>query len=170
MPYPIELEKIAGQAITKQDDNDAFCYYVEDDDLSDAELDQLVDQLAAPIVAGIDCIACANCCNHLDVYLTEADAQRLSTGFLIPLEVIQERYIDHPRAQAEEEWGVFKASPCQFLSGSRCSIYEHRPDSCRAYPEFTPDFRWQVRHVMGGYGLCPIIYHLIEALKTELRW
>jgi hypothetical protein len=168
--YPIDLAYIAAQAAQQQDDNEAFRYYVEDDDLSDSDLDILVERLAAPILAAIDCTQCANCCRHLDVYLTPSDAERLAQGLFIPLESLQTEYIDHPRAQTEDEWGVLAQHPCHFLHGTRCSIYPHRPESCRAYPEFTPDFRWQLGHILGGYGLCPIIYHLIETLKAEMQW
>jgi uncharacterized protein len=165
-----DLDFIAGQAVILQDDNDAFRYYVEDDECSDEELDRLVEAIAAPIIAAINCQECANCCRNLDVYLTSDDAERLSKGLLIPLAAVEDRYIDHHRAEAEGEWGVFKAKPCVFLAGKSCSIYEHRPESCRAYPEFTPDFRWQLGHILEGAGLCPIIYNVMEAMKHELKW
>jgi hypothetical protein len=164
------LAFIAQQATDHQDDYEAFRYYVEDDDLSDEELDRLVKRIAEPIIAGIDCTTCANCCRNLDVYLTPSDAQRLSKGLLISLSQIQDDYIDYHRAEPEGEWGMLRAKPCRFLVGTQCSIYDHRPESCRAYPEFTPDFRWQLGHILAGVGLCPIIYNVIERMKQELNW
>lgn len=165
-----DLAYIAAQAQVNLDDNEAFRYYVEDDELSDAELDTLVTQIAQPIIDAIDCTQCANCCRCLDVYLTPQDAQRLSEGLLAPLAQIETTYLDRARAQAAGEWSMFKARPCAFLAGKRCTIYPYRPESCRAYPEFTPDFRWQLGHILEGYGLCPIIYNVIEAMKKELKW
>lgn len=165
-----DLELIKQQAIQQADDYEAFRYYVEDEDLSDAELDQLIEALAAPIIAAIDCTQCGNCCRNLDVYLTPADGQRLADGLFIPLDAVQETYIDHARAAQEEEWGMFRQKPCAFLQGNLCGVYAHRPESCRAYPEFTPDFRWQLGHILGGVGLCPIIYNVVEALKVRLKW
>lgn len=149
------------------DDYEAFRYYVEDyDELSDSELDALVEEIAAPIIKAVDCTQCANCCRSLDVYLTPGDAERLSQAVLIPLSEI----IDHPRAETEGEWGVFKQQPCAFLNEKLCSVYEHRPTSCREYPAFTPDFRWLLGDLLGGVGICPIIYHTIEELKKRLKW
>src|SRR5687768_13408464 len=132
-----DLGYIAAQAAINADDNDAFRYYVEDDDLSDAELDQLVEEIATPIIAAIDCTQCGNCCRSLHVYLTPDDASRISNGLNIPLSEIQEHYIDHDSAAQEEEWGMFKHQPCAFLNGKLCTVYQYRPQSCRDYPEFT---------------------------------
>lgn len=169
-PYPIDLVFIATEAINRADDYDAFRYFVELDERTDAELDALIEKIAAPIIAAIDCKRCANCCRSLDVYLTESDAERLATGSFIPLEQLLNDTIDRNRAAANEEWGVFRHKPCQFLNGTLCSVYEHRPESCRMYPVFTPDFRWTLDEVLGGVGLCPIIYHTIEQLQQILGW
>lgn len=161
----MDLEAIAKHAAENADDYAAFRYYIEDyDELSDAELDTLVEEIAAPIIAAIDCTQCGNCCRSLDVYLTPEDAERLPA--LIPLSEV----IDHARAEAVEEWGMFKQKPCVFLTGKLCSIYEHRPTSCREYPALTPDFRWLMGDILGGVDLCPIIYHTIEELKKHLKW
>ena len=135
----------------------------------DAELDALVDSLAAPIIAAIDCTLCANCCRTLDVYLTPADADRLADGLMIPLDEIMTRHVDRESAAAVEEWGKLRARPCAFLDGKLCSIYDHRPDSCRAYPIFTPDFRWTLDETLPGAAPCPIIYHLLDALIKRLE-
>lgn len=158
-----DLDQISKLAVQAADDNEAFRYYVEDDALTDLELDALVEEIAAPIIAAIDCKTCGNCCRSLDVYLTPEDAVRLAQ---IPLSEI----IDHAGAEAEGEWGRFKHKPCTFLTGNLCTVYEHRPASCREYPAFTPDFRWQLAYILGGVGLCPIIYNTIVALKKHLNW
>jgi len=170
MVFEIDLAFIARQAQQRADDYEAFRYYVELDARSDRELDQLVEQIAAPIIDAIDCTQCGNCCRHLDVYLTPEDAQRLATGLNCSYADVQDRYINHPQAEQEGEWGMFHAKPCAFLNGNLCTVYAHRPESCRAYPEFTPDFRWQLGHILGGVGSCPIIYHVIELLQRELKW
>ncbi len=168
--YPIDLAYISTEAANRADDYDAFRYFVELDERTDAELDTLVEKIAAPIIAAIDCKQCANCCRSLDVYLAESDAERLAAGSFIPIEQLLNDTIDRDRAAANEEWGVFRHKPCQFLNGTLCSVYEHRPESCRMYPVFTPDFRWTLEEVLGGVGLCPIIYYTIEQLQRELGW
>lgn len=136
--------------------------------LDDAKFDAFVDQVAAPISAAIDCTQCANCCRSLDVYLVENDARRLSDGLTIPIDQIETRYIDHETAAEVEEWGKFKQRPCAFLKGNLCSVYTHRPESCRLYPAFTPDFRWTIEDTIDGASLCPIIYHVLSALCDHL--
>lgn len=165
-----DLSYLAAEAKRRADDYEAFRYFVELDERSDEALDALVDEIAAPIIAAIDCTECANCCRSLTVYVTEADAHHLAAGNLIPVEQIIETYIDREQAQAVEEWGMFKQSPCAFLRDKRCSLYEHRPESCRIYPVFTPDFRWTLEDILGGVGLCPIIYNVVEELQKTLGW
>lgn len=162
----IDLAFIQAEAIRRKDDYEAFAYYVELDDRSDVALDALVDAIAEPIIAAIDCTKCANCCRSLDVFLTPNDAERLSPVSFISLDQV----LDHQAGQAVGEWAKFTHQPCIFLNDKRCTIYDHRPDSCRMYPIFTPQFRWTVRDILSGVGLCPIIYHVIEDLQAVLDW
>jgi Fe-S-cluster containining protein len=166
MPYTLDLATIAAQAAQRQDEFEVLRYTIEllEDELPDPALDALVEEVAAPIIAAIDCTQCANCCRSLDVYLTPADADRLAEGLHVPLEEVMARHVDRERASTEGEWGRIKAHPCPFLAGKLCSLYPHRPESCRLYPVFTPDFRWTLEDLLGGAGLCPIIYHVLDAL------
>ncbi len=158
----IDLDQLKQLANQHHDDFEVMRYLLEiDDDLPDTDLDAVVTTLAQPIIDAIDCTQCANCCRSLDVYLTESDAQRLAAGIPIPVAEISTRYIDHKAAVAEGEWGQFRARPCAFLAGNLCTVYEHRPESCRIYPVFTPDFRWTLTDLIAGAGLCPIIYNVL---------
>ena len=86
MPYTIDLAHIAAMAAQRRDEFEVLRYTIEllEDELPDAALDALVDEIAAPVIAGIDCTQCANCCRNLDVYLTPADADRLAEGLNLP--------------------------------------------------------------------------------------
>lgn len=169
-PLEIDLDYIAVQAAKNQDDYEAFRYYIELDEQSDVALDALAEEVAAPVVAGIDCTTCANCCRHLSVYLTAADAARLANGINVSMNAFTQTYVETNGARAEGEWGKLQARPCPFLLGKLCSIYPHRPESCRLYPVFSPDFRWTLEDLFGGIGLCPIIYNVVERLKIVLKW
>ena len=79
------------------------------------------------------------------------------------------RHVDREAAAAEGEWGRIAAHPCPFLGGKLCTIYAHRPEACRLYPVFTPDFRWTLEDLLGGAGLCPIIYHVLDALGPAIE-
>lgn len=164
-----DLDAIKQLAAQHHDDFEVMRYLLEaDDDLDDAMLDARVEAIAAPIIAAIDCTQCANCCRSLDVYLTESDAQRLAGGIHVPVSEISTCYIDRDSATAVDEWGKFRAHPCTFLQGKLCSVYEHRPESCRLYPAFTPDFRWTLADTIEGAALCPIIYNTLAALRNQV--
>jgi hypothetical protein len=67
------------------------------------------------------CTRCGLCCDGTlfgDVELTDREADRLT---LIGIEV------------EEQSRGAAMNQPCTALRGRRCSIYPHRPGSCRAF-------------------------------------
>jgi hypothetical protein len=162
-----DLDTLRQLAVERHDEFEVMRYTLEAEaDLDDALLDAWIDTIAAPIVAAIDCTQCANCCRVLDVYLVEEDAHRLASGLLIPLEEVQTRYID-PAAEVEE-WGKLRQRPCAFLKGKLCSVYRHRPESCRLYPIFTPDFRWTLADTIAGAGICPIIYNVVSEVCAQV--
>jgi Fe-S-cluster containining protein len=165
-----DLDEIKRRAAERHDAFEVMRYMLElADELPDAEIDALVDEVAAPIIAAIDCTQCANCCRSLDVYLTPEDANCLAEGVHIPLNAILDAYVDQPAAQAVDEWGKFHARPCAFLKGNLCSVYAHRPESCRLYPSFTPDFRWTLEDTIEGASLCPIIYNVLSAMVEKVE-
>lgn len=160
-----DLDQVTQLAASHHDEFEVMRYMLEaDDDIGDQTLDRIVDDIAAPIIAAIDCTQCANCCRSLDVYITDQDARRLAEGINIPVNEIIAQYIDRQSAAEVEEWGKFRSQPCTFLSGKRCRIYAHRPETCRTYPAFTPDFRWTLTDTIAGAGLCPIIYNVLIAM------
>ncbi len=162
--------RIAALAAARRDEFEVLRYTLEllEDELPDEALDRLVEAVAAPIIAAIDCTQCANCCRTLDVYLTPEDAARLAAGLDLSLEETIARHIDRDMA-AVEEWGRLSCRPCAFLDGRLCRIYAHRPESCRTYPALTPDFRWTLADTLQGAGICPIIYHVLDALSRRFN-
>lgn len=166
-----DLDTIKRLAAERRDDFEIMRYMLEFEDESDetdAKIDAIVEAIAAPIIEAIDCTQCGNCCRSLDVYLTQADAERLAAGVQIPLHEIETRYIDHYSAELVHEWGRFRDKPCAFLKGKLCSVYAHRPDSCRDYPVLTPMFRWILEDMLDGAALCPILYHVLDAMAAQV--
>jgi Fe-S-cluster containining protein len=137
------------------------------EDISDEELDRIVEQVAAPIREAIDCTACGNCCRTLQVHVTPGDVELLAHGVDIPVRDIHVNYLTGEGCAEIEEWRKFKHSPCAFLQDKRCSVYEFRPETCRAYPELT-DFRWLIDTYIEGARLCPIIYNTLVAMVSRV--
>lgn len=172
-PLITDLDAIKRLSAERRDEFEVMRYtleamYDEPNAPDDAEIDRRVEAIAAPIIAAIDCTQCANCCRALLVSLVPKDADRLAEAVEIPVASVIERYVDLERGAEVEEWGVFRDRPCAFLKGNLCSIYTHRPGSCRLYPQFTPDFRWTLEHTIAGTGFCPIIYNVVSQLCAEV--
>ena len=172
MPHPLitDLDEIRRLTAERHATFDALREALEfDGTLTDEALDSLVDDLAGPIAAAIDCKQCANCCRSLDVCLVPTDIDRLSTALLIPVEDVIDRYADETRGQEQGEWAIIPAHPCPFLRGKLCSIYAHRPHACRIYPQFTPDFRYNLEDTIEGAAFCPIIYNVLSTLVERVE-
>lgn len=173
-PLITDLDRIAALAEAQHDDTRAFTHYVESmwtrERRSSAELDALVDAIAAEVAPQIDCTACANCCRGFTVGLTPDDIPPLADALHLPPERVIARFVDRKAGAKVYEWGVFRQTPCAFLDGKRCSVYAHRPQSCRDFPAFTPYFRWLIDEIAAGAGNCPIIFNVIERLKHALGW
>jgi len=160
-----DLDELKILADKHSDDFEVLSYMMDFHvDVTDEQIDDWVDRIAEPIVKAIDCTKCANCCNTLDVYLTEDDAKRLNEGVDVTIDDI----IDRESAQKVGEWGKFKTSPCIFLKNKMCSVYEYRPNSCRTYPIFTPDFRWTIDDIREGTPICPIIFNVLRTLYQRI--
>lgn len=159
------LEQLEELSVAHADDFDVMRYQLQlDDELDDHKLDALVDNIASKIIASIDCTKCANCCRKLSVYLEPQDIHTLAVSSHVPSQSVLEEYVDTISARTQGEWGVFRQVPCAFLAEDICSVYPHRPRSCRAYPQVTPDFRWVLPDLIEGASICPIIYNMLLTL------
>lgn len=160
----IDLRRVAQLAAARRDEFEVLRYTLElDDDIDDVRLDALVEQLAAPIMAAIDCTQCANCCSKLGVDVTREDVVRLALALKIPLENFIARYVN---GDSEDDW-TLRAQPCPFLKAKLCSVYAHRPEACRIYPAFTPDFRWVIADLIASAAYCPIAYNVLSELSGQ---
>lgn len=167
-PLITDLNEIQRLAESQRDAFEVMGYMLEIyEEIPDEEIDRVVNEIADPIRAAIDCTECGNCCRSLQVHVTKEDVQRLSDGIHIPVEDIMTRHISHDQCAEIGEWAKLDPQPCPFLNGSVCSVYEHRPETCRAYPEFA-DFRWLIDTYIDGAALCPIIYNTMVAMLKRV--
>ena len=165
-----DLETISLLAKQRKDEFDVLRYQLQyDDDLSDEKIDEWAEAIAAPIVAAIDCTKCANCCRGLTVQLGADDIANLANVTGHTGEAVQAIYVDAETFSDDPDIiGTFRHKPCFFLRGKLCSIYSHRPEACRMYPQFTPDFRWMLNWLIEGAGKCPIIYNVLDAVSAQV--
>lgn len=163
-----DLAEIKILAEKRYDDFEVMLYRLQyDEDLTDEQIDCVVDAIAKPIVDAIDCRECANCCRNSDIQLGEDDLEHLSKGVDIPLGQIHQQ-VEIQVSDDPDIVGIFNSKPCIFLKNNLCSVYVHRPTSCRDYPQFTPDFRWRLKWMIGDTHLCPIIYNVLNVMLGEV--
>lgn len=93
---------------------------------------QLVDEFAHAVEPLAACRrGCAHCC-HIRVEMTELEAERLGTA----LGRTPNRRLRYMPVEA----GAYGYdTPCPFLHGGECSIYEHRPFGCRKHHSLDQD-------------------------------
>ena len=66
---------------------------------------------------------------------------------------------------------IMNTIPCHFLSGSSCNIYEDRFTECREFPHLhKPHFTSRLFGTMIYYGMCPIIFNVVEQLKDAVHF
>jgi hypothetical protein len=89
---------------------------------------------AAGVVACKD--GCSHCC-HIDVTVAESEAALIGKAIDRQPDRTAGVHINDIDTQAYQR--RFFGVPCPFLENSRCSIYEHRPLSCRRHVSLDDD-------------------------------
>jgi uncharacterized protein len=134
---------------------------------SNRRLNALVYQIGREVQAAVDCRGCGDCCRGLDISVTAPDIRRLSRGIGIAPEEFAGRYT---RLDEDGDPEIPSAPCCPFLSGNLCSVYRHRPKTCRSYPHLHRDFRARSHQLLRNVGKCPIVFNVLEELKARLAW
>jgi hypothetical protein len=123
-------------------------------------LDQMFRAAYSEISPKIDCTLCAACCKELQPEIAADEFSRLSETSP------PEHFIS-----VKDNNGAYRYymnNPCCFLENNLCSIYTSRPAACSSYPHLDlPGIRFRLRTVFEQGGKCPIVYHVIESLKSE---
>ncbi|MCS6989785.1 MAG: YkgJ family cysteine cluster protein [Chloroherpetonaceae bacterium] len=159
----LDLSLIEKQAKEKESENLAFAKFLRR--FPSKTLDALVERLNARIEPLIDCKACANCCKRLRAVALETELPALANAKGVSVEAFKQTFV-----QPYKEGFYFKSSPCPMLrADNRCEIYDARPACCRTFPNLVGEhFKYRFKSVMEKYPICPIAFHVVEALKTEL--
>jgi Fe-S-cluster containining protein len=160
-PIPIDLDHIRREADAKAEENAVFRDFLRRRD--GAEIDRLVHQLDGEITPRVDCTACGNCCKSLIIHTEPEENERVAARMGMPLAQWEETYLERSMGGKT----VLNQIPCHFLTGTRCSVYEDRFSDCREFPHLHRDhFTERLFSTMMYYGVCPILYHVVERLKA----
>ena len=90
----------------------------------------------------------------------------MSAGLKISEEELVGKYLE---AGEEPSTFIFNKTPCPFLTGNDCSVYEHRPQDCRSYPHLhKKEFDTRLIQAVRNCSVCPVVFNVFERLKNEL--
>ena len=134
--------------------------------LSNTELDALVQETTNAVWAQIDCTTCGNCCRTLQIVVDDKDIHRLSTRLGITIKQFTQKYV----GIAEDKIKHFRSVPCPFLGDDNiCSVYEDRPLACREFPYLhIPGFRQRTLTMIENCSSCPIVFNVWQRLKKAI--
>ena len=153
---------IAVLATEREAENDAFRLYLKNS--NSKETDLLVQELNSEIEPQIDCTSCGACCKVLMINVKKAEAQNLASHLKISETDFKNKYIE----ESQQGQLIINQMPCHFLEDSRCTVYEHRFTECREFPHLHRDnFKDRLFGTLIHYAMCPIIFNVVEALKTK---
>ncbi|UEG49568.1 YkgJ family cysteine cluster protein [Ferruginibacter lapsinanis] len=162
MQLQTNLASIAEVAIAKEKENEDFKDFLQSKDA--AAIDEIVHRLNTEISPKIDCTTCGNCCRSLMINVSDAEADNLANHLQISTADLKATYIEKGAGGLM----IINQIPCHFLEGTKCSIYEHRFAGCRAFPHLDlPKFTSRLFSTFMYYSMCPIIFNVVETLKTE---
>ena len=97
--------------------------------------------MGAKLPVFYNCAKCPGyCCTYPQIPVSDYDIKRLAKRFEIGAKVAFERFTKPAedgkgRVMRHREDQIFQTA-CRFLHAEtrRCTVYEHRPHACRAYP------------------------------------
>ena len=163
--YINDPEQLALIAAPKEAENDGFTGWLQAHGMDVALLDAQVHRIYQKVEAGIDCTQCGNCCNSLIIDVSAEEITRCASAMEISGGEFKEKYIE----ESQQGRCFISSIPCHFFADKKCTIYDLRFADCREFPHLhKPDFLKRLLGTLLHYTRCPIIYHTIEELKTEL--
>jgi Fe-S-cluster containining protein len=164
----LEYENLEKLAEAKEDENWAFRRFLKmQNRMSGRRLDQLVHEITDRVWKTIDCTACGRCCRCVRPCFSQKDQKILSSKLNISDQDFRNQYLVQEQTDDGMKW-ILKKTPCPFLAGNACSVYENRPRECREYPYLhKPEFTHRLIGMLERIPVCPIVFQVMEELKLE---
>ncbi len=138
---------------------------------------------------GFRCTACGNCCKGTIVLITDADVRRVMDGTGLSAREIVRFFSNVEMPKDDSLWirlGKRRVTMglrwhpsrtrCKFLGEDEmCTIYEHRPVTCRTHPfDMETNDNWGVTDLSISEVVdCPHEWdgdHTVRELKSAERW
>ena len=164
----IDLVQIRTIAAMREKENLRFRQFLKQSDLESDDIDRRVCEITAHVWAGIDCTTCANCCREMKPTFSEEDVSRVVRRLGMDRQQFINTYLQKTEPGESKPWET-RITPCPFLKGNLCSIYEDRPGDCSDYPHlFKPGFVSRAWGTIARTFTCPIAYEVMEELKKSL--
>jgi Fe-S-cluster containining protein len=115
------------------------------------------------VFAAIDCKRCANCCYKIGPAFRPYEINDFAQSLGLTTDSLIEQYLKWDPTESIYE---ARSKPCPFLGEDQlCTVYEHRPESCRQYPHTdSSDFANSRYMHANNSAVCPAVYHVIEEL------
>lgn len=129
--------------------------------------------VAAGVQTGIDCTACANCCRHSIVRITDEEIAAIASDLGLAVADAEHRYTEPDPEDSSRRILKSTHDGCVFLDGNLCLIYETRPQACRDFPHLatgTHSLGGRVSSLCRWAALCPIIFNAIEIYKRQVGY
>jgi Fe-S-cluster containining protein len=100
------------------------------------------------------------------INITSKELAATAAYLQVTVEEFTDRYVEKGNTIM-----IMNTIPCHFLSDCKCSIYEKRFTECRAFPNLDqPNFKSRLFATLVHYGMCPIIFNVVEKLKRETEF
>ena len=160
----IKPSEVAYKASEVEDENYAFRVYLKE--RADADtLDKQFKTLHDELFAQYDCSKCRNCCKMFHGTIPKDDISKDAMHLGLSETEFVKRYLtDRP----EEKSYQTKNQPCDFLDEyGTCGLGDCKPTDCREFPYTNkPDRLGSLLNTIEMAGVCPVVYEIIERLKT----
>ena len=165
LPLNTNLQAIKQIAADNEAENDLFKIFLKQQPTD--QIDGIVHQLNNTITAQIDCTQCGNCCKSLMINVTPTEAEKVANALQLSITNFKQKYIEESQAGAL----VINSVPCSFLHHNKCTIYQNRFNECTEFPHLhKPNFINRLFGTMYNYAICPIVFNVVEALKSKLQY